>query len=348
MPGARSVYKKGCLVQAMIYRRYGGPEVLRLENVAKPTPGPNDVLVRVHATSLNAADSYMLRGEPALARLSFGLRAPKRPILGVDIAGQVEAVGSRVTQFQPGDAVYGDLSGCGLGGFAEYVCAPAEILALKPARLSFAQAAAVPLAGVTALQGLRAAGSITAGQQVLIHGASGGVGTFAVQIAKAFGATVTAVCSPRNGEQARALGADHVIDYTQEDFVQGGRRYDVVIVANGKRTLREYRRALRPGGRCVVVGGAITQIMAALILGPVLSISGVTVRTLTAQPSRSDLEFLSGLLEAGTLTPVIDRCFPLAELPEALRYRAAGNARGKIVIMIGATSTGSANAEPNH
>lgn len=324
-------------MQAMMYRRYGGPEVLRLETAPQPTPGPDDVLVRVHASSLNAADTYLLRGEPALMRLSFGLRGPKRPILGADVAGQVEAVGSRVTRLQPGDAVYGDLSGCGLGGFAEYVCAPADLLALKPERLSYAQAAAVPLAGVTALQGLRAAGPIGVGQAVLIHGASGGVGTFAVQLAKAFGATVTAVCSPRNVELAQQLGADHVIDYTHEDVVQGGRRYDVVIVANGNRSLAEYRRALRPGGRCIIVGGAIPQIMAATLFGPLWSLGGgARVRALMAQPSRSDLEFLNNLIAAGSVTPVIDRCFPLAELPEALRYREAGHARGKIVITIGA------------
>ena len=248
-------------MQAMIYRRYGGPEVLRLEAVAEPTPEPNDVLVHVHAASLNAADTYLLSGQPALLRFSSGLRGPKRPILGADIAGRVTAVGSHVTQFRPGDAVYGDLAGCGLGGFAEYVCAREDALALKPARITFEQAAAVPMAAVTALQGLRAAGPVTAGQDVIIHGASGGVGAFALQLAKAFGAKVTAVCSTRNVELARTMGADQVIDYTQEDFSQSGPRYDLVLVANGKRSLTAYRRVLRPGGRCVVAGGAIGQIM---------------------------------------------------------------------------------------
>lgn len=322
-------------MQAMIYRRYGGPDVLRLEAVAEPTPGPNDVLVHVHAASLNAADTYLLRGEPALLRLTSGLRGPKRPILGADIAGRVVAVGSNVTQFQPGDAVYGDLSGCGLGGFAEYVCAREDALALKPAGLTFEQAAAVPMAAVTALQGLRAAGPVTAGDEVLIHGASGGVGTFALQLARSFGATVTAVCSTRNVEQARTLGANHVVDYTQEDFSQSGRRYDLILVANGKRSLGEYRRALRTGGRCIVAGGAIRQIIGATLLGPALSLGwGITVRNLLARPSQRDLAFLSALLDAGEVVPVVDRCFPLRELPEALRYRAAGLARGKIVISV--------------
>jgi len=320
-------------VQAMLYRRYGGPEVLRLETVAEPAPGPDDVQVQVHAASLNAADAYLLKGEPALLRLSSGLRGPKRPILGADIAGTVVAIGSRVTQFQPGDAVYGDLSGFGFGGFAEYVCAPERALALKPERLSFEQAAAVPLAGVTALQALRAGGPVTAGQQVLVHGASGGVGTFAVQLARSFGATVTAVCSTRKVELARSLGADHVVDYTQEDFTQSDRRYDLILVVNGNRPLTAYRRALRPGGCCVVAGGAIPQILTATLLGPALSLAwGVSVRNVLAQPSQTDLTFLSGLLEAGEVVPVVDRCFPLRELPEALRYRAAGRASGKVVI----------------
>lgn len=325
-------------MQAMCYRRYGGPEVLRLETVAAPIPGPGkEVLVQVHAASLNAADVYLLKGEPALLRLTSGLRGPKRPILGADIAGEVVAVGSQVTQFRPGDPVYGDLSNCGFGGFAAYVCAPEHALTLKPARLSFEQAAAVPMAAVTALQGLRAGGPITAGQQVLIHGASGGVGTFAVQLARSLGATVTAVCSTRNVALARSLGADHVVDYRQEDFSQSDRRYDLILVANGNRPLTAYRRALRPGGRCVVVGGAIRPILTATLLGPVLSLAwGVSVRGLVAQPGQrqQDLAFVSGLLEAGDVVPVVDRCFPLRELPEALHYRAAGHARGKVVITI--------------
>jgi NADPH:quinone reductase-like Zn-dependent oxidoreductase len=320
-------------VQAMIYRAYGAPDVLQVATVATPVPGAGEVLVQVHAASLNQADLYLLRGEPLPLRLSSGLRRPKRPTLGADIAGQVITVGGGVTQFQPGDAVYGDLAACGFGGFAEYVCARAEALAPKPASLSFAQAAAVPMAAVTALQGLRAAGPVAAGERVLVHGASGGVGTFAVQLARAMGAQVTAVCSARHVEQARTLGAEHVIDYAQEDFTRDGQRYDLILVVNGRRSLAEYRRALSPRGRLVVAGGDVGTIMQATLLGPVVSLAhSITVRSLLARPSRDDLLFVGQLLDSGVVVPVIDRCYPLRELPEAMRYLGSGHARGKIVI----------------
>jgi NADPH:quinone reductase-like Zn-dependent oxidoreductase len=320
-------------VQAMIYRAYGAPDVLQVATVATPVPGAGEVLVQVHAASLNQADLYLLRGEPLPLRLSSGLRRPKRPTLGADIAGQVITVGGGVTQFQPGDAVYGDLAACGFGGFAEYVCARAEVLAPKPASLSFAQAAAVPMAAVTALQGLRAAGPVAAGERVLVHGASGGVGTFAVQLARAMGAQVTAVCSARHVEQARTLGAEHVIDYAQEDFTRDGQRYDLILVVNGRRSLAEYRRALSPRGRLVVAGGDVGTIMQATLLGPVVSLAhSITVRSLLARPSRDDLLFVGQLLDSGVVVPVIDRCYPLRELPEAMRYLGSGHARGKIVI----------------
>jgi NADPH:quinone reductase-like Zn-dependent oxidoreductase len=291
------------------------------------------VLVQVHAASLNQADLYLLRGEPLPLRLSSGLHRPKRPTLGADIAGRVVAVGSGVTRFQPGDAVYGDLSAGNLGGFAEYVCAREEALAPKPASLSFAQAAAVPMAAVTALQGLRAAGPVAAGERVLVHGASVGVGTFAVQLARAMGTEVTAVCSARNVEQARTLGAEHVIDYTQEDFTRDGRRYDLLLVVNGRRSLAEYRRALSPRGRLVVAGGDVGTILQATLLGPVLSLAhSITVRGLAARPSRDDLLFVGQLLDSGVVVPVIDRCYPLGELPEAMRYLGSGHACGKVVI----------------
>jgi NADPH:quinone reductase-like Zn-dependent oxidoreductase len=322
-------------VQAMIYRAYGAPDVLQAATVPTPTPGPGEVLVQVHAASLNQADLYLLRGEPLPLRLSTGLRRPKRPTLGADIAGTVVAVGGGATRFKPGDAVYGDLAACGFGGFAEYVCAREEVLAPKPASLSFAQAAAVPMAAVTALQGLRAAGPVAAGARVLIHGASGGVGTFAVQLARAMGAHVTAVCSARHVEQARTLGAEHVIDYTQEDFTRDGRRYDLVLVVNGRRSLAEYRRALSPRGRLVVAGGDVGTIMQATLLGPVVSLAhSMTVRSLVARPNRDDLMFVGQLLDSGVVVPVIDRCYPLGELPEAMRYLASGHARGKVVITL--------------
>lgn len=322
-------------MQAMTYRTYGAPDVLQPTTVARPVPEAGEVLVQVHAASLNQADLYLLRGEPLPLRLSSGLRRPKRPTLGADIAGRVITVGGGVTHVQLGDAVYGDLAACGFGGFAEYVCASAEALAPKPANLSFAQAAAVPMAAVTALQGLRAAGPVEAGERVLIHGASGGVGTFAVQLAKSMGARVTAVCSARNVEQAFTLGAEHVIDYTQEDFTRDGRRYDLILVVNGQRSLVEYRRALSPRGRLVVAGGAVGTIMQATLFGPVVSLArGVTVRGLVARPSREDLMFVGALLGSGVIVPVIDRCYPLGELPEAMRYLATGHARSKIVITI--------------
>ena len=320
-------------MQAMTYRAYGAPDVLEPTTVTQPIPGSGEVLVQVHAASLNQADLYLLRGEPLPLRLSAGLRRPKRPTLGADIAGRVVAVGSGVTRFQPGDAVYGDLSAGNLGGFAEYVCAREEALAPKPASLSFAQAAAVPMAAVTALQGLRAAGPVAAGERVLVHGASGGVGTFAVQLARAMGTEVTAVCSARNVEQARTLGAEHVIDYTQEDFTRDGRRYDLILVVNGRRSLAEYRRALSPRGRLVVAGGDVGTILHATLLGPVLSLAhSITVRGLIVRPSRDDLLFVGQLLDSGVVVPVIDRCYPLGELPEAMHYLASRHARGKVVI----------------
>jgi NADPH:quinone reductase-like Zn-dependent oxidoreductase len=326
-------------VQAIVYTQYGPPDVLRLTDVAQPTPKDNDVLVKVHAASVNAGDWHLLRGDPFVARLSSGLRRPKHTILGADIAGQVVAIGRRVTQFRVGDAVYGDVSGCGSGGFAEYLCAPETVLALKPAKLTMEHAAAVPMAAVTALQGLRDKGRIQAGQQVLINGASGGVGTFAVQIAKSFGAEVTAVCSTRNIAMARSLGANHVIDYTEEDFARLPERYDLILAANGARTLADYRRVLKPKGRCVISGGAGSQIAGAMFLGPLFSLTGgVTITSLLALPSQRDLTFLSGLLEAGDVVPVIDRCYPLAEVPDAIRYVEDGHARGKVLIVVHAVS----------
>lgn len=320
-------------MQAMTYRAYGAPDVLQSTTVAMPVPEASEVLVQVHAASLNQADLYLLRGEPLVARLFSGLRRPKHPILGADIAGRVVAIGSGVKTFQPGDAVYGDLSATGRGGFAEFVCAREEALAPKPASLSYGQAAAVPMAAVTALQGLRAAGPVAAGERVLVHGASGGVGTFAVQLARAMGAQVTAVCSARHLEQARTFGAEHVIDYTQEDFTRDGRRYDLILVVNGRRSLAEYRRALSPRGRLVVAGGDVGTILQATLLGPVLSlIHRVTVRSLAARPSRDDLRFVGKLLDSGVVVPAIDRCYPLRELPEAMRYLANGHAAGKIII----------------
>ena len=320
-------------MQAVVREQYGSPAVLRLEEVQKPTPKPNEVLIRVHAASPNVADLYMLRGQPFMLRLVYGLFRPKIRVLGTAVAGRVEAVGAGVTRFNKGDEVFADLSGCGLGGFAEYACVLEGVLARMPANVGFAQAAAVPLAGVTALQALRDKGRVGAGHAVLIYGASGGVGSFAVQLAKHFGAEVTAVCSTRKIDLVRSLGADRVIDYTVEDFTSGGTRYDLILAVNGDRSIREYQRALKPNGTCVVVGGSLRQIFAGMLLGPLLG-GRQKFASLTAKPSAADLELLGGLLEARKITPVIDRSFSLSEVPQALQYLAEGRAKGKVVITI--------------
>jgi NADPH:quinone reductase-like Zn-dependent oxidoreductase len=323
-------------MQAMVYTEYGLPDVLQLAEVAAPTPGDDDVLIRVHAAGVNAGDWRLLRGEPFMIRLMAGLRRPKHPILGADVAGRIEAVGRNVTELQPGDAVFGDLSGSGYGAFAEYVAAPAHAVALKPARLTFEEAAAVPSAALTALQGLRDEAQLQAGQRVLVNGASGGVGTFAVQIAKALGAEVTGVTSGRNLELVRALGADHVVDYTQEDYTSAGQRYDVILDAAAFRPLAEHQRALAAGGAYVLVGGSFKEMLAVMTLGPWRSRrSGQRFRTFVKQAKPQNLAFVRELLEAGRLAPAIDRCYPLGEAAEALRYLGTHRARGKVVITVG-------------
>lgn len=320
-------------MKAIVFHEYGSPDVLRLEEMEKPVPQDNEVLIKLQATAANAADWHLLRGDPFLVRLFSGLLKPKMKILGADIAGQVEAVGRTVTEFRPGDEVFGDISGHGWGGFAEYVCVPENAVLLKPTNISFLQAAAVPMAAVTALQGLRDKGNIQAGQKVLIYGASGGVGTFAVQIAKALGAEVTAVCSTKKVEMVRALGADHVIDYTQEDFSRNGRQYDLILAANGNRSISDYKRALAPKGIYVLTGGSMAQLMQTLLLGPVLSMtSSQKMGNLMAKPNQADLALVRGMIEAGKVTPVIDRCYPLSEVPAAIRYLEEGHAKGKVVI----------------
>ena len=322
-------------MKAIVHTQYGPPDVLQFKEVAKPTPADDEVLIRIHAASVNPLDRYFMRGAP-LIRLMPGLRKPKRNILGADIAGRVEASGKGVKQFQPGDEVFGaSFGGKGLGGFAEYACATENKLALKPANISFEDAAAVPVAAITALQGLRDKGRIKPGQKVLIDGASGGVGTFAVQIAKSFGTEVTAVCSTRNAETARSIGADHVIDYTREDFTQSGQRYDLILAANAHHSIFAYRRALSRDGICVVVGGGLAQIFPAVLLGPLLSrISSKKMCFFIANINRKDLDFLRNLLEAAKVVPVIDRRYPLSEAAEAIRYLEEGHAQGTIVVNI--------------
>jgi len=323
-------------MKAIVYTQYGPPDVLELKEVEKPSPKADEILIKVHAASVNAADWHYLRGAPFLFRLECGLLKPKNTFLGSDVAGRVEAVGRNVTQFQPGDEVFGDLSECGRGTFAEYVCASENALALKPANISSEEAAAVPMAAVTALQGLRSKGQIRPEQKVLINGESGGVGMFAVQIAKAFGTEVTAVCSTRNLDIVRSIGADHVIDYTREDFIQNGQRYDLILAVNGYHPISDYQRALSPNGTYVMSGGATAQLFQAMLLGPWLSRNGnQKMGNLLAKPNKNDLAFIKELLEAGKVVPVIDRCYPLSEVADALRYVEEGHAQGKVVITIG-------------
>lgn len=322
-------------MKAIVYRKYGPAEVLKLEDVAKPVPKDGEVLVKVRAASLNRGDWRMMRGKPFVARMAGGLFKPRKAIPGADIAGTIEAVGRNAGRFKPGDEVFGDITFLGSGGFAEYTVARETLLALKPAGLTFEQAAAVPMAAVTALQGLRDKGKLRQGQSVLIHGASGGVGTFAVQLAKAFGAEVTAVCGPGSLDLAQSLGADRVLDYTREDFVKDGRRYDLILAVNGDRSLSEYKRALGPEGICVAVGGSDKQIFQALFLGPVRSMGGRRkMGILNARSSAADLDVIKALLEAGKIRPVIDRSFPLSEAVEAMRYLDAGHVKGKIVLTV--------------
>lgn len=323
-------------MKAIVYTEFGTPDVLRLSEVEKPTPGDREVLVDVHAVSINFGDLSFVRGEPFVVRLmGAGLLKPEYRILGSDIAGRIEAVGRNVQHFQPGDEIFGDISESGWGGFAEYVTVPEGVLALKPVNLTLEQAAAVPQAAVVALQGLRDKGQIQPGQKVLIVGASGGVGTFAVQIAKSFGAEVTGVCSTRNLDMVRSLGADHVVDYTREDFAQNGQRYDLILVTAGYRSIFDYRHALSPEGIYVMIGGSMAQIFQAMLLGPWISRTGSkTMTNLAAKPDQRDLVFIKELIEAGKVVPVIDRCYSFGEVPEALRYYGKGHARGKVVITV--------------
>lgn len=328
--------RNGTSMKAIMFHQYGSPDALTLEEVRKPAPKENEVLVKVHAASANAGDWHLMRGDPFLIRVGYGLRKPKVNILGADIAGRVEAVGGNVTQFRPGDEVFGDISAHGFGAFAEYVAVPEEALVLKPARLTFEEAAAVPSAALTALQGLRDHGQVQPGQKVLINGASGGVGSFAVQIAKAFGAEVTAVCSTHKVEMVRSIGADHVIDYTQEDFTQSGQRYDLILAVGGAHSIYEYKRALSPEGRYVMVGGSsMTQFFQAMLLGPFISISGRQKMSLMmVKPKQSDLAFVKELLEVGEVVPVLDGIYTLTEVPDAIRYLEEGRAQGKVVISL--------------
>jgi NADPH:quinone reductase-like Zn-dependent oxidoreductase len=314
-------------MKAFIYERYGPPENLRLAEVDRPAPDADEVLVRVLAASVNAADWHVLRGRPLFSRATLGWLRPKHQILGVDIAGRVEAIGSEVTRFKPGDEVYANLLDHGYGGFAEYAAVPADAMSLKPASRSFEEAAAVPMAATTALQGLRHHGELRPGQQVLINGASGGVGSFAVQLAKAFGAEVTAVTSTGNLDLVRSLGADHVVDYTRTDVARGGRRYDLVLDTVGNRTVPELQRALATGGKAAVTGfTSVRRLLGVSLRG------GKDVAQVQAHVTAKDLELLSELIQAGRLRPEIDRRYAFADLPSAIAYLEQGHARAKVVV----------------
>ena len=322
-------------MKAIVYHEYGSPDVLKLEEVQEPTPSDDEVLIKVHAASVNDWDWGLLRGKPFANRVLSGLLKPKRiKILGADIAGRVEAVGRNIKLFQPGDEVFGDISGCGWGGFAEYVCVRENALARKPSGMTFDKAAAVPQAAVLALQGLRYKGQIQPGQKVLINGAGGGAGTFAVQIAKYFGAEVTGVDSTRKLDMMRSIGADQVIDYTQEDFTKNGQRYDRIVDMAAHHSTFNYKRALSPKGIYGVIGGSAPRILQTVFLGSWISLIGSKQMGLVLHNPNKDLAFMIELFEAGKVVPVIDRRCPLSEVPEALRYFGEGHAPGKVVITV--------------
>jgi len=321
-------------VKAIVYTKYGLPDVLHIKEVAKPIPADDEVLIKIQAVSVNRSDWEGLRGKPLYARLG-GLLKPRRPILGSDIAGRVEMAGKNITRFQPGDDVFGDILGR-MGGFAEYVCAREKALALKPATMTFEEVAAIPQAAVIALQGIRDKGQVRQGQKVLINGAGGGTGTFAVQLAKGYGAEVTGVDNSDKLDFMRSLGADHVIDYTQEDFTKTGNQYDLILDVVAHRSVFAYLRALKPNGRYFAVGGSIATMFQILFLGRwIRKTTGKNIRLLIVQPNLEDMVYITELCEAGNVVPVIDRRYPLSEVPEALQYLGAGCAKGKVVITVG-------------
>lgn len=311
-------------MKAVVYDKKNSPQVLSLREVDQPAPGAGQVRVKIITAGINAAD---------YRSMAMGI-IPASKIFGADVAGVVESAGSDARRFQVGDAVFGDLASAGFGGFAEYVAAPENLLALKPAGVSFEQAAAVPMAALTALQGLRDLGHLQPGEKVLIYGAGGGVGTFAVQLARVLGGQVTAVCGPANAENTRSLGADRVVDYTREDITRSGEQFDLVLAVNGRQPLRAYRRLLAPGGRCIMAGGALAQILPMMVFGPLLSLGSKKLRLLSAKASPRDLEYVIQLVAEGRVKPVIDRVYPLARTAEAVDYARQGHACGKVLIAV--------------
>jgi len=324
-------------MKAIVCTKYGSPDVLQLQELAKPVPQDDEVLIRIYAASINARDWRMMRANPFFIRLApGGFLGPKNKILGADLAGRVEVVGRHVRQFKPGNEVFGYLpSATGRGTFAEYVCAKENLITLKPANLTFGQAATVPEAAMTALQGLRDKGNIQPGQKVLIQGASGGVGTFAVQIAKAFGAEATAVCSLRNLEMVHSLGADHVIDYMREDFTRNGQQYDLILAVNGYHPISKYLHALSPEGNYVVAGGSMLQLFQAARQRWQTSGNGnQKTHIVSLVQNQQDLVFIKELLESGKVIPIIDGCYPMSKIPEAFWYFEKEHPKGKVVISV--------------
>jgi len=320
-------------MKAVVYKERGPPAVFQLIEIEKPTPRDDEVLIKVHAASVNSWDWELLRHKPSM--VSLGKRSdPRYKILGADIAGRIEAAGKDAKRYRPGAEVFGDLCNSGWGGYAEYVCAREDALMPKPASMTFEEAAATPQAGLLALQGLRNKGHVQPGQKVLINGAGGGVGTFAVQIAKSFGAEVTGVDSTMKLDLIRSIGADHVIDYTKEDYTKSGQRYDLILDVKVHRSIFDYTHALCPRGTFLLVGGSWGRILQFLLLGPLIRMSrGKKMGILAYRPNK-DLAFLVDLIEAGKVVPVIDRCYPLTEVPEALRYLGEGHVKGKVVITV--------------
>ena len=321
-------------MKAILFSKYGSPDVLELREVEKPTPNEDQILIKIHASSANPLDWHHMRGEPFIARLGDGFFKPKDQRLGADIAGRVEAVGKNVTEFKPGDDVFGAV---GAGGFAEYVCTREKNLALKPANISFESAAAAPVVGFTALQGLRDSGQIQAGQKVLVNGAAGGIGTFAVQLAKSYGTEVTGVCSTRNLDMVRSIGADHVVDYTREDFTRSSQKYDLIYDTIGNRSVSDYQRALAPKGKCVIAGfTSLPRLFEHMVLGPWRSRgSDKKVGMMgVSNANKADLITIKELLETGKVISVIDRRYPLSETAEAIRYLETLHARGKVIVTV--------------
>ena len=320
-------------MKATTYTHYGSPEVLHMQELAKPTPKDNEVLIKLHAASINDWDWALLRGVPFVNRLFYGLFKPKLPVLGSDIAGQVEAVGKKVNQFKPGDKVFGDLCGLHWGGFAEYVCAPENRLMIKPDSMTFEEAAAIPQGAVIALQGFRR-GKIKQGQQVLINGAGGGSGSFAIQLAKSFGAEVTAVDSARKQDMMQSIGADHIIDYKKEDFTKGEKRYDLILDLMGYHSLFDYKRVLKSDGRYVMVGGSSSLVFQVMLLGPLMSLFDNQKIGILMHVPNKDLAEVVTLFEAGKFKPVIDKSYPLSKTADAFRYFGEGRKRGKVIVTI--------------